>query len=130
MRKLFLYIVLQLAILTTFFFPGFTITKGDVTEGVIGIEAIVRSDFPWIGRFVLLYILLSVIFHLLTLIYELVKRTLPEKLDQTLTVILTLQMIAGLLVVTFMGTFTHFFGFMMIGLILLSIFTKYKYFKA
>lgn len=130
MSKLLLYIVLQLAILSTFFFPGFTITKGDVTEGIIGIEAIVRSEFPLIGRIVLVYIFLSVIFHLGTLIYEIIKKTVPEKLDQSLTFILTLQMIAGLLVVTFMGTFTHFFGFMMIGLIVLSIFAKYKYFKA
>jgi hypothetical protein len=127
MKKTLLYIALQIAILTTFFFPGYTITKGDVTEGVIGFDAMMRSDFPLIGRIVLSYIVLSVIFHLFVLIYELTKKHLPEKIDQVLTIILTLQMIAGLLVVTFMGTFTHFFGFLMIGLVILSIFLKYKY---
>jgi hypothetical protein len=127
MKKTLLYIALQIAILTTFFFPGYTITKGDVTEGVIGFDAILRSDFPLIGRLVLSYIVLSVIWHLFTLFYELTQKHLPEKFDQVLTIILTLQMIAGLLVVTFMGTFTHFFGFLMIGLVILSIFLKYKY---
>lgn len=129
-RNQIFYLFLQAIILSTFFLPGFATEKDDQIIELTGIKAIVSSDFPVIGQIVLSYIFISVIIHIVILVYEMINKKLPENLDNILTIVLTVQMIAGLLVVTFIGTYTFFFGFLMIGLILLSIFTKYKYFKS
>lgn len=96
-------------------------------RNLTGIRAVLSSDFPLIGRIVLVYIFISVIFHLVVLVYELIKKNIPKSLDDTLTALVTIQMISGLLVVTFIGTFLLFGGFLMIGIIIVSVFAKYKY---
>lgn len=128
MKKQAFYIITQLLILFTFFIEGFQI-KNPFTKKVTGIQAILSPDFPMIGRIVLAYIFLSVMFHSIILLYELVKKGLSKKMDDILTAIVTIQMISGLLVVTFIGTFLLWGGFLMIGIIVVSVFAKYKYFQ-
>lgn len=129
MKKIIIHLFIQCAIIATFFIKGFNIKNNHLLIEETGINAIFSSDFSIIGRIVLSYIFLSVLFHIVTLIIELLTHKLPKKLDDALTGVIMIQMISGLLVVTFIGTFLLMGGFLMIGLIVFSIFLKYKYLK-
>jgi len=129
MKKLIIHLLLQCLILSSFFIKGFQLKINNIFEEVSPINAIFSDYFPVIGRIVLTYIFLSVLFHLIALVIQLLTHQLSKKLDDILTGVITIQMIAGLLVVTFVGTYLLMGGFLMIGLIVLSIFLKYKYLK-
>ncbi len=129
MKKQVIHLLLQCAIISSFFIIGFQFKNQEILEEVSPLNAIFSEGFPVIGRIVLAYILLSTIFHLVTIIIEMITHQLSKKIDDILTGVITIQMIAGLLVVTFVGTYLLMGGFLMVGLIILSIFLKYKYLK-
>jgi hypothetical protein len=129
MKKSVIHLLLQCLILGSFFIKGFQFKINNLLQEASPIQAIFSDSFPIIGRIVLVYIFLSVLFHLVTLVMQLINRELSKKTDDILTAVITIQMIAGLLVVTFVGTYLLMGGFLMIGLIVLSIFLKYKYLK-
>jgi len=129
MKKIIIHLFIQCAIISTFFIKGFQVKNSHLLEEETGINAILSTSFPMIGRIILIYIFISVLFHISTLIFELVTNQLPKKLDDILTGVIIMQMIAGLLVVTFIGTYLLMGGFLMIGLVVFGIFLKYKYLK-
>jgi hypothetical protein len=128
MKIRFLQILVQIGIIATFFFKGFNYhIEGDIKIPITGFEALVTNEYLIIGNVLIGLILIISIFHLITQIISLIDMPLYEKLDQSLTAAIIIELVAGLLVVTFLGTYLELLGMLMIGFIVLSTYIRYKF---
>ena len=128
MRIRLLQIGVQLSILITFFFKGFNYHLEDGVEiPITGFAALIQNEYWIIGNLLIWFILIISTFHLITQVIAYVDLTLYKKLDPVLTAAIIIELVAGLLVVTFLGTYLELVGLFMIGFIVLGTYLKYKF---
>jgi len=118
---------LQLLLIISFFFNIMNFHVGDVEIPITGFEAIFKNEYFIIGNIFLVIILLVSILHLIAEIIAVSKPLLYKKLETSLMILINLQLLTGMLIATFLGTYLEILGILMIGLIVASAYLKHKF---
>ena len=124
MKLKFLRLLIQLALVISFFFPLMH-QKDDEMTLFNGIEAILQGDYLILGNLVIGLIFIGVILHLVGLTFELIQKKPSERWVEMINIIVSLTAILSLLMVTFLGTFLIWLGYIYITLLILSTYLRY-----
>ena len=127
MKIKYLQIIVQFLIVISFFFNTFNYHVGTLVIPIRGFEALVKNEYFIVGNIFIWTILLGSFYHLIVQVFLLVKPNLQEKLDNSLTAVVTIQLFFGLFIVTFLGRYLEILGIVVIGLIVLGAYLRYKY---
>ncbi|MFH0767173.1 MAG: hypothetical protein ABH890_00700 [Bacillota bacterium] len=127
MKIRFVQIGIQLLIIASFFLKIFNYHVGEDVIPITGFEALIKNKYFIIGNIVIAFILFASIYHLITQIFVILKNPIYQKLDQILTIVITLQLLFGMIVVTFLGTYLEVLGIIIIGLTVLGVMIKHWY---
>jgi hypothetical protein len=123
MKKSILLIVLQLVAVILFFLPMMSYQIADEKVIISGLEAIITNEYFIFGNILLLVIFLSSILILIGLIYETIHQS--KKYDDLMTTITNIKLFAGLITVTFLGTYLEWIGLVLIALLVLNTYLNY-----
>jgi hypothetical protein len=123
MKKSILLIVLQLLAVILFFLPMMSYKVADEKVIISGLEAIITNEYFIFGNILLLVIFLSSILILIGLIYESIHHN--KKYDDLMTTITNIKLFAGLITVTFLGTYLEWIGLVLIALLVLNTYLNY-----
>lgn len=118
---------LQLLLIISFFFNIMNYHVGDIEIPITGFEAIFKNEYFVIGNIFLVIILLVSVFHLIAEIIAVTKIEHYKKLETTLMILINLQLLTGMLIATFLGTYLELLGIFVIGLIVASAYLKHKF---
>jgi hypothetical protein len=128
MKFRLLQITIQLSIISSFFLKSFNYHLQDGTKiPITGFQALLTNEYWIIGNLLIWLILIISSYHLVTQIIALINPLLYKKLDQSLTAAIIIELIAGLVVVTLLGTYLELLGMMMIGFVVSGTYLKYKF---
>jgi hypothetical protein len=128
MKFRFLQITIQLSIISTFFFNSFNYHLDDGTRiPITGFEALLKNEYWIVGNLLIWLILIISVVHLITQIVASVNPKIYNKIEQSLTAAIIIELVAGLLVVTLLGTYLELLGMIMIGFVVLGTYVKYKF---
>jgi uncharacterized paraquat-inducible protein A len=127
MNMRFAQMGLQLLLIISFFFNIMNYHVGDIEIPITGFEAIFKNEYFVIGNIFLVIILLVSVFHLIAEIIAVTKPELYKKLETTLMMLINLQLLTGMLIATFLGTYLELLGILVIGLIVASAYLKHKF---
>jgi hypothetical protein len=127
MKMRFAQMGLQLLLIISFFFNIMNYHVDDVEIPITGFEAIFKNEYFIIGNIFLVIILLVSFFHLIAEIIAVSKPLLYKKLETSLMIIINLQLLTGMLIATFLGTYLEILGILMIGFIVASAYLKHKF---
>jgi hypothetical protein len=127
MRIRFLQIGVQLTIVVLYFFNIMNYEEQGEKIPITGFKALITNEYFIIGNIFLAIVLLASIYHLLTQIIALINEKFYAKLDQSLTIVVNIQLFIGLFVVTFIGLNLEMLGLAMVGLVVFGAFMKYKF---
>lgn len=116
----------QLLIIGAFFFELFHVTIHGVEKKVTGFDAIISPGFYVIGNILIASILLISLVHFALMVYGIIGQAFSDRLKAFIVGLVNIELIIAIIVVTFLGTFLEVSGMLMIGLIVLSTFLKYK----
>lgn len=120
----FLRLLIQIALITFIFFPLMH-QKGDETLILTGIEAIIKGDYLIIGNIVIALIFLGVIIHFVGIVMEFASKKRADAWLEGMNIMVNITTILSLLMVTFLGTFLAWLGYIYIGLLILSTYLRY-----
>jgi hypothetical protein len=123
MKKSILLIFLQLSIVILFFLPMMSYKVLNEKVVISGIEAIFTNEYFIFGNILLAIIFVSSILILIGLIYETMYKN--KKYDDLMTIITNIKLFAGLITVTFLGTYIEWIGLVMIALLVLNTYLNY-----
>ncbi|MDI6453296.1 hypothetical protein [Peloplasma aerotolerans] len=123
----FAQIGIQLLIVSSYFFNIMNYDDQGTKITITGFEAIITNEYFIFGNIFLAIVLLSSLYHLITQVIALFNKPLYDKLDQSLTIAVNIQLFIGLFVVTFIGLYLEMLGLAMVGLVVLGAFIKYKF---
>jgi len=123
MKKSILLILLQLSIVILFFLPMMSYKVLNEKVVISGIEAIFTNEYFIFGNILLAIIFVSSILILIGLIYETIYKN--KKYDDLMTIITNIKLFAGLITVTFLGTYIEWIGLVMIALLVLNTYLNY-----
>jgi len=127
MKIKYLQITVQFLIVISFFFKTFNYHIGLAVIPITGFEALIKNEYFVIGNIFIWTILLGSIYHLVVQVFLLTKPKLQDKLDNSITAIVSIQLFFGLFIVTFLGRYLEILGIIVIGLIVLGAYLRYKY---
>lgn len=99
--------------------------KGDETLILTGIEAIIKGDYLIIGNIVIALIFLGVIIHFAGIVMEFTSKKRANAWLEGMNIMVNITTILSLLMVTFLGTFLAWLGYIYIGLLILSTYFRY-----
>ena len=120
----FLRLLIQIALITFMFLPLMH-QKGDETLILTGIEAIIKGDYLIIGNIVIALIFLGVIIHFVGIVMEFASKKRADAWVEGMNIMVNITTILSLLMVTFLGTFLAWLGYIYIGLLILSTYLRY-----
>ncbi len=119
-----LRLLVQILLVGIFFFP--MMHQKDQEDILFnGFEAILQGDYLVIGNIVIACVLLGVILHLLSTVYEMIDFKSYQKMEGTVNIIVNITVFLSLIIITFLGTFLLVFGYIMVGLMILSTYLRY-----
>jgi heme/copper-type cytochrome/quinol oxidase subunit 2 len=124
MNMKFLRLLIQIALITFIFFPLMH-QKGDETLILTGIEAIIKGDYLIIGNIVIALIFLGVIIHFVGIVMEFASKKRADAWLEGMNIMVNITTILSFLMVTFLGTFLAWLGYIYIGLLILSTYLRY-----
>ncbi|MDO9628494.1 MAG: hypothetical protein Q7I99_01225 [Acholeplasmataceae bacterium] len=127
MKIRYLQIFLQFLIVISFFFKTFNYFVGNVAIPITGFEALVKNEYYIIGNVFIWIVLLGSIYHLVSQVFALIKPKLYERLDTSVTAIISIQLFFGLFIVTFLGKHLELLGIIMIVFIVFGAYIRHKY---
>jgi hypothetical protein len=127
MRMRFAQIGIQLLIVSSYFFNIMNYDDQGTKITITGFEAIITNEYFIFGNIFLAIVLLTSLYHFITQVIALFNKPLYDKLDQSLTIAVNIQLFIGLFVVTFIGLYLEMLGLAMVGLVVLGAFIKYKF---
>ena len=122
MKYKLLQLILIGGIITCFFLPMFNVDSLKLT----GIEAIFSKDILLFGNIILGFILLTTIAHLIYMVISLFKQNVSENFLNASTIIVNLSLIAGLLMITFLGWYTNIIAIVCVVLMIASAYVSHK----
>ena len=124
MKVKILRLVVQVLLGGIFFFPLMH-QKNQESILLNGFEAILQGDYLVIGNIVLACVILGVILHLLSILYEMINFKSYQRIEGTINIIVNITVFLSLIIITFLGTFLLVFGYIMVGLMILSTYLRY-----
>ena len=124
MKVKILRLVVQVLLSGIFFFPLMH-QKNQESILLNGFEAILQGDYLVIGNIVLACVILGVILHLLSILYEMINFKSYQRIEGTINIIVNITVFLSLIIITFLGTFLLVFGYIMVGLMILSTYLRY-----
>ena len=124
MKIKFLRLLIQIALITFMFLPLMH-QKGDETLILTGIEAIIKGDYLIIGNIVIALIFLGVIIHFVGIVMEFTSKKRADAWLEEMNIMVNITTILSFLMVTFLGTFLAWLGYIYIGLLILSTYLRY-----
>lgn len=124
MKVKILRLVVQVLLSGIFFFPLMH-QKNEDSLQLNGFEAILQGDYLVIGNIVLACVILGVILHLLSILYEMINFKSYQRIEGTINIIVNITVFLSLIIITFLGTFLLVFGYIMVGLMILSTYLRY-----
>jgi hypothetical protein len=92
-----------------------------------GIEAIFSSDILLLGNIILGIVFLTTILHLIFMIIGLFKIGQTESFESTTNIVVNLSLIAGLIMITFLGWYTNITAIICVILMIGSAYIRYKF---
>lgn len=120
-------VFLYLFIILTFAFDSYYYEIGSDIVHVTGFEAIFVNQFYIIGNILMVMILLTVSYQIVVQTIVNLTNKKDERLHKSLIIISNIQLFTGIIMITFLGTFMSITAMLMIGLIVLNTFIKYKF---
>jgi len=127
MKIKYLQIIVQFSIIISFFFNTFNYHLGNAVIPITGFEALIKNEYFIIGNIFIWTILIGSIYHFIVQVFLFIKPKLQDKLDNSITAIVSIQLFFGLFIVTFLGRYLEILGIIVIGLIVLGAYLRYKY---
>ena len=115
--------VIVVGILTCFFLPMFNVEETTLT----GFEAIFSNDILLFGNIVLAVVLVMTALHLMLMAFEVFKSKRSDSLEEGTNMVVNIGLIAGLLMVTFLGWYTNIISIVCVLLMIGSAYVRYKY---
>lgn len=90
-----------------------------------GFVAVIKGDYFVIGNTVIALVILGIVCHLVSVIYEMIRFDAYKKIEGTINIIVNMTVFFSLIVITFLGTFLELLGYVMVGLMILSTYLRY-----
>lgn len=124
MKLSWLRLIIQVGLVITFFFP--MMHQKDVEDIVFnGFNAIIQGDYLIIGNIAIALIFLGVIIHFIGIIGEIIHKNPSKQWIEGINIIVNITAILSLVMITFLGTFLEFLGFVYVSLLILSTYIRY-----
>lgn len=123
MKFKILQFILVLGILVCFFMPMFHV--GDKT--ITGFNAILSDDIMLFGNFILAIIFLATAAHLIFIVVDILSNELSEVHQNGMNMVVNINLIAGLLMITFLGLFTNIVAIICVVLMIATAYVRYKF---
>jgi hypothetical protein len=123
MKFKILQFIVILGILTCFFLPMFDVEE----ESLTGIQAIYSGDILLLGNIILGIVFITTVLHLVFMIVESFKIGQTESVESTTNIIVNLSLIAGLIMITFLGWYTNIIAIISVILMIASAYIRYKF---
>lgn len=117
-------LLVQILIITTYFFPMFYPTEN--SDSISGFNALFHPGFMIYGNILIILVLLLTGYRLVYSSLNLAIPTKIKKLEDLTTGLIIIQMIAAILMVTLLGLRLDWMGMVLIGLVAGSVFLEYK----
>jgi hypothetical protein len=118
-----LQLVIVVGILICFFLPMFNVEEQSLT----GIQAIFSSDILLFGNIILGIVYLTTIGHLILMLIEILKIGKKGAVETTTNMVVNISLIAGLLMITFLGWYTNIVAIICVILMIGSAYVRYKF---
>ncbi|MCD4826747.1 MAG: hypothetical protein K8Q99_03050 [Acholeplasmataceae bacterium] len=115
--------IVILGILTCFFLPMFNVEDIKLT----GIQAMTSSDILLFGNIIIVVVFVTTIGHLVLLVLDIVGFKNKEGLETITNIVVNLSLIAGLLMITFLGWYTNIISVLCVILMIGSAYVRYKF---
>lgn len=112
-----------MGILACFFLTMFEVEEQSLT----GIQAIFSSDILLFGNIILGVVFLTTIGHLIFMIIGVFKIGQTEAIETTTNMVVNISLIAGLLMITFLGWYTNIVAIICVILMIGSAYVRYKF---
>jgi len=127
MKIRYLQVIVQFLIVISFFFNTFNYHVGTLVIPITGFEALVKNEYFIVGNIFIWTILIGSFYHAVVQVFLFIKPKLQDKLDDSVTAIVTIQLFFGLFIVTFLGRYLEILGIIVIALIVFGAYLRYKY---
>lgn len=127
MKYKYLQLLIQVSVIGLFFFNLFHYIENHEKVVITGYQALVQNSYFIIGNVMIWVILLSSIFHLITLILDFMRQQSNPQLKHLSTMAVNIQLFIGLFIVTFLGRYLEYLGILMIAIVMIGAFVKHKY---
>jgi len=127
MKTRLLQTFIQGLIISLFFLKIFNYYVGEDKFLVTGFEAIITNRYYYIGNIMILVILLSAITQFILLLISFINYGLYKKKEDLFVTIVNIELVIGLLMVTFLGINLEWLGLALILLIIISAVIKHKF---
>lgn len=118
-----LQFIIIMGILACFFLTMFEVEEQSLT----GIQAIFSSDILLFGNIILGVVFLTTIGHLIFMIIGVFKIGQTEAIETTTNMVVNISLIAGLLMITFLGWYTNIVAIICVILMIGSAYVRYKF---
>ncbi|AUD64369.1 hypothetical protein BK011_01260 [Tenericutes bacterium MZ-XQ] len=119
------YKVLQLLVLfgliATLLSPMFNIDDIQIT----GFEAMINSEIMLFGNIIMIVIVITSVLHLTYMIYQMFPKA--KNLDEIANGIVSVGLLFGLLMITFLGLMSNVIAWLCVLLMVLSALIRYKF---
>jgi len=119
------YKVLQLLVLfgliATLLSPIFNVDGTEIT----GVEAMFSKEIMFFGNIIMIVIVLTALLHLLYMIYRLFPNV--KNYDEVINGIVTIGLLFGLLMITFLGLISNVMAWLCVLLMVLAALIRYKF---
>ncbi|BCR35363.1 hypothetical protein [Mariniplasma anaerobium] len=118
-----LQFIIVIGILVCFFLPMFNVEE----ESLTGIQAIYSGNILLFGNIIIGVVFLTTIAHLIFMIFGIFKKEQTESMESTINIVVNISLIAGLLMVTFLGWYTNIVAIICVILMIGSAYVRYKF---
>lgn len=123
MKYKILQLILIIGMLVCFYLPMFNVDEQTIT----GFNAIFSNDILLFGNIILGFIVFLTTVHFVFMLLSIVVKTIPEKYQEGINIVVNLNLIFGLLMITFLGWLTNVVAIMCVVLMIASAYVRYKF---
>jgi hypothetical protein len=127
MKLKILQLTLQGTIIGLYFTNMFNYYDNENKVLVSGFKAIITNQYYYIGNIMILAVLLAAVFQFVFLVISFFNLEYYKRKDDLLVTIINIEIVVGLLMVTFLGIHLEWLGILVIAIIILSTLIKHKF---
>jgi hypothetical protein len=127
MKLKILQTLIQGSIISLYFFNIFNYFENETKYLVTGFKAIITNEYYYIGNIMIIVVLLAAVTQFIFLLISFFNLKFYQSKEDLLVTIINIELVIGLLMVTFLGINLEWLGILMIFLIILSAVIKHKF---